>query len=171
MKNTNVELAQFLAHSIELESEARDRYQELADSMAQHNNPQAAQFFRRMAEEGNQHLAEVALLTEGMTLPVLNAWEFSWPGAEPPETTSYEALHYRMSLRDAMGLALENERAAEGYYRQFADSSEDPETARTAEGFAEEELSHAAELQRMLQSLPKNSAHSREEDDDPHMPE
>jgi rubrerythrin len=164
-------LAEFFAHSLELESEARDRYEELADSMAQHHSDQVAQFFQRMAQEASQHLAEVTDLAKDLELPQLKAWEFEWPEAEPPETASYEAMHYRMSLRQAMLLALENERAAERYYRHVADNSGDDETAQIAGQFADDELSHAAALERLLQELPENGANIREEDDDPHMPE
>jgi rubrerythrin len=167
----NQELAQFLAHSLELESEARERYEELADAMAQHHNDAVAQFFMRMSEEASHHLAEVADLAKGMLLPELKAWEFNWPEAESPETASYEAMHYRMSLRQAMSLALENEHAAERYYREVADNTDDAETAGIAAQFADEELSHAAELGCMLKELPENGAHLREEDDEPHMPE
>jgi rubrerythrin len=167
----NKELAQFLAHSLELESEARERYEELADAMAQHHNDAVAQFFMRMSEEASHHLAEVADLAKGMVLPELKAWEFNWPEAESPETASYEAMHYRMSLRQAMSLALENEHAAERYYREVADNTDDAETAGIAAQFADEELSHAAELGCMLKELPENGAHLREEDDEPHMPE
>jgi rubrerythrin len=106
-----------------------------------------------------------------MVLPTLKAWEFEWPDEEPPETSSYEAVHYRMSLHQAISLALANERAAEQYYRQAAQASSDPETIRIATEFADEELSHAAALVEKLQELPENGAHLREEDDDPHMPE
>ncbi len=93
------------------------------------------------------------------------------PEAEPPETASYEAVHYRMSLRQAITLALANERAAEQFYRQAGAGSGDSDTARIAAQFANEEQSHAEELERMLAALPANGAHCREEDDDPHMPE
>lgn len=168
---TNQALAEFLAHSLELESEARERYTELADAMAGHQNREVASFFQRMAQEAKQHLAEVDELAQGMPLPQLKAWEFDWPEAEPPETASYEDMHYRMSLRQAMTLALANERAAENYYRDVATSSDDPDTARIAGEFADEELSHAAELERLLAQLPDSPAHQLEEDDDPHMPE
>ena len=168
---TNNELADFFAHSIELESEAGERYEELADSMAAHHNEPVAQFFLTMALEASHHLAEVSTLAKGLTLPELNAWEFTWPEAEPPETASYEALHYRMSLRQAISLALENERAAESYYRGIADNTRDEDTARIAGQFADEELSHAQELEKLLRELPENDAHIREEDDEPHMPE
>lgn len=167
----NKELAEFLAHSLELESEARDRYEELADAMAQHHNDKVSQFFQRMALEARHHLEEVADLAKGITLPELKAWEFNWPEAESPETASYEAMHYRMSLRDAMTLALENERAAEGYYRAAANSSGCEKTVEIAGQFADEERSHAAELVRMLEELPADRANLREEDDEPHMPE
>ncbi len=169
--SAETELANFLAHSLELESEAQQRYGELAESMAGHRNEPVADFFRRMATEAEHHLQEVAELAGDMALPQLKAWEFDWPEAEAPETSSYEALHYRMSLHQAMQLALENERAAERYYRHFANSSDDPGTASVATGFADEELQHAAALERMLAELPEQAALLREEDDEPHMPE
>ena len=166
---THSELANFLAHSLELESEALERYAELADSMDAHHNRPVAEFFRRMAGEAEHHLQEVAGLAGPMTLPALKAWEFDWPDAEPPETASYEALHYRMSLRQAMTLALANEHAAERYYREFAKRSADAGTAAVATRFADEEQGHAAQLERMIAALPANGLHLLEEDDEPHI--
>lgn len=171
MSVANEPLMQFLAHSLELESEARERYLELADAMTGHHNVAVADFFTRMASEAELHMAEVSKLAAGMTLPQLKAWEFDWPEAEPPETASYEAVHYRMSLRQAITLALSHERAAERFYRKTAASSGDGETARIAGEFADEEHSHAAELERMLATTPENSVNLLEEDDEPHMPE
>lgn len=167
----NDQLAHFLAHSLELESEARERYLELADSLAAHYNWSVSDFFRRMAREAELHLAEVTQLAAGMTLPRLKAWEFEWPEEESPETASYEAVHYRMSLRQAITLALANERAAERYYRQVATDSSDPETARIASSFAEEEASHAEALLQKLGKIPDNSPLLHLDDDPPHMPE
>ena len=167
----NDELMQFLAHSVELESEARERYLELADAMTAHHNQAVADFFARMAREAELHLAEVSELAAGMNLPQLKAWEFDWPEAEPPETASYEAVHYRMSLRQAITLALANERAAEQFYREAAENTNDGDTGRIARDFANEEKSHAAELERMLAALPESGENFREEDDEPHLPE
>jgi rubrerythrin len=167
----NQQLAEFLAHSLELESEARDRYEELAESMETHHNKDVAAFFRRMVAEASHHLEEVAELSEGLELPDLKAWDFDWPEAEPPETASYEAVHYRMSLREAMTLALANERAAESFYRGFAGRTDDSETTAVATQFADEEVSHAAELERLIRELPENGHYLRVEDDEPNMPE
>ncbi len=161
----------FLAHSLEVETEAGERYGELADAMAEHNNPQVAAFFHRMANEAALHRAEVAELAEGAPLPRIAPWEFEWPEAEPPETASYEALHYRMGLREAMQLALQNENSARAWYLSMAEGSEDPQTVATALRFAEEEAGHAAALERMLAELPQEPQLRRQEDDEPNMPE
>lgn len=164
-------LADFLAHSVELESEARGRYLELAQSMTEHHNREVSEFFSRMAEESRLHLEEVAEIAQAHQLPELKPWEFEWPDEESPETTSYEAVHYRMTLRQAMLLALNNERAAEKFYGSFAKSSDDAETRALAAQFAAEEASHAAQLVKMLSTLPPDSEQQLEEDDEPHMPE
>ena len=168
---TGLKLAEFFAHSVELESEARDRYSELADAMEAHHNREVAAFFRRMAEEAKHHLAEVAELSQGLEFPPLKARDFQCPEEEPPETASYEAVHYRMSLREAMLLALANERAAESFYRGFAERAGDSETTTVATQFADEEVSHAAELERLISELPENGHYLRVEDDEPNMPE
>jgi rubrerythrin len=164
-------LRTFLAYSTELEQESEERYAELAEAMEAHHNREVAAFFRRMADEASHHLAEVTLLTAGEELPSIHAWEFEWPDAEPPESTSYEAVHYRMTLREAMQLALANERAAESFYREYGNGSDDAEVRRIAAEFADEEAEHAQHLELMLQDVPEVSELAREEDDDPHMPE
>lgn len=164
-------LLTFFAYATELEQEAEERYSELADVMAAHNNQEVAAFFRRMAEEASNHLAEVTLLCAGEALPTLNAWEFEWPDKEPPETVNHEAVHYRMTLAEAMQMALRNEHAAARFYRDYGERSDDPQVKRIAEDFAAEEQQHAQQLELMLQEAPAVDELSREEDDPPHEPE
>lgn len=164
-------LLTFLAYSRELERESEERYRELAESMAAHHNGKVAEFFEKMAQQASEHLAEVLQLSAGRELPTIAPWAFEWPGAEPPETASYEALHYRMSLREAMELALRNERAAERFYRDCGERSSDAAVQPIAAQFADEEAEHAACLETRLRELPETRRHAREDDDPPHMPE
>lgn len=160
----------FLAHAVALEEEAMTRYGELAETMATHNNTEVSAFFSRMSKESARHLAEVRALAGEQTLPTIAAWDFDWPG-EAPESASYEALHYRMDLRSAISLALENEEAAESFYRQAAAQARDPETAELALGFAEEEADHARQLRELLATAPEPPPNVREDDDPAHTPE
>lgn len=160
----------FLAHAVALEEEAMTRYGELAETMATHNNPEVAAFFSRMSNESARHLAEVRELAGEQTLPTLAAWDFDWPG-EAPESASYEALHYRMDLRSAIALAIDNESAAEAFYRQAAARAGDADTAALALGFAEEEADHARQLRELLETTPMPPLNVREDDDPAHIPE
>jgi len=164
-------LRAFLAHALEMETEAGERYQELAEAMGLHNNPEVAEFFSTMAAEASVHIALVKQHADGQTLPILKAWEFDWPDVEAPESTSYESTHYRMTKRQAMQLALANEKAAEQYYRQLARETIDDQTQNLAAQFAEEERQHAAGLERALRQLSIEPTHHRQDDDDPHVPE
>ena len=168
---TDHALLTFLAYSRELERESGERYLELAEAMATHHNREVANFFENMARQAREHLSEVLELSAGRDLPSIDAWEFEWPDAEPPESTSYEALHYRMTLREAMQLTLENERAAERFYRSYGERSDDAEVRRIAARFSEEEAGHARALEQLLQGVSETRRHAREDDDPPHVPE
>lgn len=164
-------LLEFLAYSVQLEQESAERYAELADALATHRNLEVAAFFERMEAEAREHLAEVNEMTGGLSLPPIKAWEFAWPGMEPPETLSYEAVHYRMSLHQAVRMALESERAAEHFYRAYSQRSQDIEVQSLARKFADEESAHAAALEAILNDVPTTSDLARIDDDDPVMPE
>jgi rubrerythrin len=164
-------LLTFLAYSRELERESEERYAELATAMATHHNMEVASFFEEMARQAREHLTEVLQLSKGRDLPVLEPWDFQWPGAEPPESTSYEALHYRMTLHEAMEIALRNEIAAERFYRQYGAGSEDAQVQRLAAQFADEEAGHAQALELLMRRATDTQDHAREDDDPPHMPE
>ncbi|MDJ0878431.1 MAG: ferritin family protein [Halieaceae bacterium] len=166
----SAELQRFLAHAVELEEEAMTRYQELAEALRAHNNLMVAEFFESMAEEAAKHLAEVREAATDDALPRLAPWEFDWP-AEAPESASYEAVHYRMDLRQALELALANERSAGAFYAEFAAATDDEATARLAASYADEEAEHARRLQERLNELPPTSPSQFEDDDPAHSPE
>jgi len=150
----NQELALFLAHSVEMESEAGECYLKLEAAMSAHGNTEAAEFFARMARESQLHLEEVREIAADTPLPDLAPGEFDWPEDAPPEAAASASAELDMSLREAILLALENERAAKKFYASFAERSSDPETRRVAAHFATEEAAHAEQLVKKLASLP-----------------
>ncbi len=150
---SNESLALFLAHSAEMESEARVCYLKLEAEMSAHGNTEVAKFFAGMAKESQLHLAEVRELAEELSLPDLQLEGFDWPDDVPPETVACEQASLDMNLREAILLALENERAARKFYGSFAEKSDDRETRQLASRFAAEEASHAEELVKKLASL------------------
>lgn len=145
-------LALFLAHALQLESEAVERYRELTDAMAAHNQPEVASLFREMSGYAVMHRDEIATLAAELGgLPKLLPWEFDWGGqAESPEAADWDEAHYLMTPFHALQAALACERKANRYYAGVAAAAKHPETARLAAEFAEEEAGHAALLEKWL---------------------
>ncbi len=151
-------VASFLAHALALETEAAERYAELADAMAVHNNPEIAAVFRQMAEFSQLHAQSVRRRTEGHDLPRLRSWEYRWSTPEPPEVGDVADTHYLMTPWHALRFALNNERRGHAFYAGRAEGAEDPEVGRLAAEFAAEEGEHVATLERWLARVPPPTA-------------
>jgi rubrerythrin len=162
-------VALFLAHALQLESDAVERYSELTGAMEAHNQPDVARLFREMSGYAVMHRDEIrAIAGTGGGLPRLQPWEFDWGGgAESPESADWEATHYLMSPAHALRLALDCERMANRYYAGVAAVTKDAEVARLAAEFAEEEACHAALLEKWAEKHPLPAAGW---DDDPDPP-
>lgn len=162
-------LALFLAHALQLESEAVERYRELTDAMDAHNQPEVANLFREMSGYAVMHRDEIATLAaEHGGLPKLLPWEFDWGGqAESPEAADWDEAHYLMTPFHALQAALACERQANRYYADVAAATQDPDVALLAAEFADEEASHAALLKKWLAAFP---APDDGWDDDPDPP-
>ena len=135
-------IADFLAHSLELEVESAERYSELADSMEVHNNPEVTELFRTLARYGDRHAAEVRQRAGDIPLPLIAPWDFKWSCPDSPEAPCMDDAHYMMTKCQALELALHNEKRGRDFYRQVAANSPDPEVRRVAAEMADEENSH-----------------------------
>ncbi len=151
-------VATFLAHALALETEAAERYAELADVMDVHNNPEVAELFRQMSEFSHLHAVSVRQRTAGHQLPKLHSWDYRWNTPEPPEVGAPEATHYLMTPWHALSFALDNERRGHDFYADSAAASDDPEVRRLAGEFAAEESEHVATLERWLDRVPQPAA-------------
>lgn len=149
-------VALFLAHSIALEIEAGDRYEELADVMDVHNNPEVAQLFRQMSDFSRKHANSVKLRAEPFEpLPQLKSWEYRWNTPEPPEVGDFAGTHYLMTPFHALQFALANERRGWLYYHNMASDSPDGTVQQLAHDFAKEEAEHVKELEGWLAKTPR----------------
>ena len=148
-------VATFLAHALALETEAAERYAELADVMEVHNNPEVAGLFRQMSEFSQLHALSVSQRAAGHQLPRMQSPDFRWNTPEPPEVGAAEATHYLMTPWHALSFALDNERRGHDYYAGTATGSDDDEVRRLAAEFAAEESEHVATLERWLERTPR----------------
>ena len=146
----------FLAHAVELESEAAERYDELADSMEAHNNVEVGELFRKLAGYSRQHRDEVKRIADEFgALPKVAPWEFQWDNTpESPEAAAFENAHYLMTAHHALKMALICEVQGQKYYAAVAAETKDPRVATLAAEFAAEEGGHVDLVRQWLQRYP-----------------
>lgn len=145
--------ADLLEMAFVLESEAAERYAELADQMEVHNNREVAEVFAKMAAIEGEHAKKVDHPAgEG---PKRAPWEYRWLGFEAPETTESDQLHYLMTPHHALSLARVNEQRAEAFYRAVARLAPSEEVRELAAEMAEEEREHVELVEKWLEKYPE----------------
>ncbi len=139
---------EFLAYSIRLESDAADRFGQLADAMDACGNREVGKLFRRLADYSRLHLADARARSGFRDIPNMKSEEFNWPDLESPETAAIWAADPFVGRDQALDIALDAETASQLYYQSVFETTTDPEIRILAEEFAHEESEHVAELER-----------------------
>jgi rubrerythrin len=143
-------LGELLLHALVIEREAVHRYSELAGMMAQVGNKKVAEIFSKMSGIEAQHAEYIEAQIKDRKLPVLTPSQFTWPGPEAPENTDSHRLFHFMTPRQALELALDNERRAYEFYNDVVDDSTDERVREMAADFAVEEEQHIAWVEKWL---------------------
>jgi rubrerythrin len=164
-------VAEFLAHALEMEVESAERYRELADSMEVHHNPEVAALFRRLADEGDTHVEQVTRRVATIDLPNIAPWAFKWSSPDGPESLAMDDIHYLMSRRQALALALHNEVRGLDFYTQVADRAHNAEVRVLAAEMASEEHGHVVMLRNWLSKEAEDGSPPLSDLDPPNMPE
>ncbi|MEN8175674.1 MAG: ferritin family protein [Pseudomonadota bacterium] len=165
------DVAEFLAHALELEVESAERYRELSDSMDVHNNPEVAELFRKLARYGDAHAEEVMALAREFVLPKISPWDFKWNCPDSPELPCMDDAHYLMTKCQALELALHNEERGRDFYVEVVGNSPDAEVRRIAGEMADEEETHVAMLREWMAREACEIQTVPEDLDPPNMPE
>lgn len=147
-------LDELLAHAHRLELEAVERYQDLAEQMLVHNQPELAALFQTMSQIEGLHVDKMQDLAAGRELPVIAPWDYCWPTLESPESVPIGSQGYRMTPRQALELVLASEERAYDFFIGVASSSPDPTACQIAAELAEEEREHAVLLREWLNRYP-----------------
>jgi rubrerythrin len=142
---------EFLAHTIQLESEAALRFGQLADAMTTVGNKEVGRLFRRLADYSILHLGDARERAGFRTLPEMTASDYRWPDIESPEAAAIWAADPFIGREQALQVALDAENAGLDFYAHILQTTEDPEIRVLAKEFVEEEAQHVAELQRWMQ--------------------
>jgi rubrerythrin len=149
-----------------VEEEAKDRYQEFADQMDMHHNPEAARFFKFMLANEAKH--ENKLAERRRTLF----------GSEPRTVTremifdieapEYDEARTFMTVRQAMAASLRSEEKAHGFFMLAVQKVTDEETRSLFAELCAEEREHVMLVKKELDKAPPDPALKAEDfSDDP----
>jgi len=140
----------FLAHAIQLESDAARRFEDLMHSMQSLGNREVEQLFRKLGEFSRLHLKSATARAGFQLLPALTANEYDWPDGLTPEAAGWSGVDSSLDVHAALELALDGEQRGMRFYQHVAQTSNDPVVVRLAKEFALEEAGHVRELERWL---------------------
>jgi rubrerythrin len=142
-----------LGSAVVLEASAREFYLQLARSMGQWGEAGAAHFFLEMAKHEEAHRAELVERHHARfgsdaaleTHPSLVALDLEGPRSDEEAS--------KLTVREALKLALHNETRARGFFLAALDQLTDPEVRALFGSLYEEEIEHVRFVREQLALL------------------
>lgn len=160
-------VTEFMALALVMETEAAQRYADLADAMEMHNNRDVANLFRRMAAIESRHAAQIMAEMGWKEAPPLPSGTPTWEGFEAPETTPGDEVHYLMQPYHALQLALQNEERAERFFARLARVAGTDSVRKAARALQAEEREHVGLVKAWMSKVPKPDADWANDPDPP----
>ena len=158
--------ADLFAVAFQIEADAVERYDVLADQMATHNNPKLVAVFRDLSRAEAIHRDEIRRLAGDIDVVAHAHRMAKWKHGESPEAASLGDAHYLMTPWHALRLALAGEERALAFFKSVVESAKDPAIKELADEFVEEEAEHVNLVHRLLRKYPR-PAESWSSDPDP----
>src|SRR3974390_1244582 len=147
-------LNDLLAIAYQIEIDAVERYNLLADQMETHNNPELAKVFRDLARAEGIHGAEIRRLAGDFDVAAHAQRIAKFERSESPEEADIGAAHYLMTPWHALQLSLAGEKRALSYFTSIVETAKDPKVKAMAAELVEEEAEHVNLVYRLLRGGP-----------------
>jgi len=148
-------VADLFAVAFQIEADAVERYDLLADQMATHNNPELVAVFRDLSRAEAIHRDEIRRQAGDIDVVTHAHRMAKWKQGESPEAASLGDAHYLMTPWHALRLALAGEERALAFFKSVVESAKDPAIKKLADEFVEEEAEHVNLVHRLLRKYPR----------------
>jgi len=160
-------LNDLLAVAYQIEIDAVERYNLLADQMETHNNPELVKVFRDLARAEGIHGEEIRRLAGDFDVVAHARQIAKIERSESPEEAELGSAHYLMTPWHALQLSLAGEKRALAYFTSIVETAEDPKVKDMAAELVEEETEHVNLVHRLLRRYPQPSESWAEDLDPP----
>jgi rubrerythrin len=159
-------LNDLLAVAYQIEIDAVERYNVLADQMETHNNPELVKIFRDLARAEGIHGEEIRRLAGDFDVENEARRVARFGRTDSPEEAELGSAHYMMTPWHALQLSLAGEKRALAYFTFIVETATDPKVKTMAAELVEEEAEHVNLVNRLLLRYPP-PGDSWAEDPDP----
>lgn len=163
-------VADLFAVAYQIEADAVERYDLLADQMVTHNNPELVAVFRDLSRAEAIHRDEIRRLAGDIDVVAHAQRMAKWKRGESPEAADLNESHYLMTPWHALQLALANEQRALDFFKGVVETTNDPAIKKLADEFVEEEAEHVNLVYRLIRKYPEPGA-DWSSDPDPPVPQ
>jgi len=163
-------VADLFAIAYQIEADAVERYDLLADQMVTHNNPELVAVFRDLSRAEAIHRDEIRRLAGDIDVVSHAQRVPKWMQGESPEAADLNESHYLMTPWHALQLALAGERRALEFFKSIVETTKDPAIKKLADEFVEEEAEHVNLVHRLIRKYPRPSD-NWSSDSDPSVPQ
>jgi len=139
--------------AISIEEEAKERYDDFAEQMDAHRTPDAANFFRFMADNEIKHAEKLAAKRKGLFGDEASSADTSLLyDIEAPE---FDAARAFMSMRTALDVAMESEVKAYEFYHEALAKISDSGVKELFVELRDEEALHQDLIKKIIAKLPE----------------
>ena len=164
-------LNDLLAVAYQIEIDAVERYNVLADQMETHNNPELVKIFRDLARAEGIHGEEIRRLAGDFDVAHHAGQVAKFERMESPEEAELDSAHYLMTPWHALQLSLAGEKRALAYFSLIVETATDPKVKALAEELVEEEAEHVSLVNKLLRRYPRPDDSWADDPDPPVSPE
>lgn len=148
-------LNDLLAVAYQIEIDAVERYNLLADQMETHNNPELVKVFRDLARAEGIHGEEIRRLAGDFDVVAHARKIAAFERGDSPEQADLASMHYMMTPWHALQLSLAGEKRALAYFTSIVETAKDPKVKAMAAELVEEEAEHVNLVHRLLRRHPR----------------
>lgn len=160
-------LADLFAVAYQIEADAVERYDLLADQMATHNNPELVTVFRDLSRAEAIHRDEIRRQAGDIDVIAHARRMAKWERGESPEAASLDDAHYLMTPWHALQLALAAEQRALAFFKSVVETAKDSAIKKLADEFVEEEAEHVNLVHRLIRKYPRPASDWSSDPDSP----
>jgi rubrerythrin len=149
------DLAELYTIAYRIESDAVERYDQLAAQMDTFNNPELARIFRDLSTAEGIHAEEIRRMAGDIDVTARAREVALWKNGESPESADLGAAHYMMTPWHALQMALKGEEQALAFFDHVVQTTSDDAVRKMAAEFVEEENEHVDLVRRLLRRYQK----------------